>query len=506
MTQLSNMMDSEKSPSESRTRTSKGVIPLPDSANLPSDSKRWWVLANVSVGTFMAVLDGSIANVALPSISASLHAPLNGVQWVVAAYLLTISALLPVVGKVSDLIGKTRVYNFGFLLFAIGSALCALAPSLPLLITMRVVQAIGASFLMANSQAIVAQTFSAKERGRAMGITGVMVSIGALAGPAIGGVLIGSFGWPSIFWINVPIGIVGFLAAWRILPRQARQQVQEPFDYLGSVLFMGGMTLLLYTVSNAQSWGWTSGQSLGGLVGSALLLLFFYLRERAIPFPMLDFSLYKIRAFSMGTTAALLSFVSLFCTTIMLPFYMENALHFSPQTTGYAMAAYPLTMAVVAPFSGWLSDRIGPVVLTTSGLFLNALGFVSLNLLNLQAGVWIVALHLAVFGIGQGMFQAPNNSSVMGAVPRSKLGLAGGLNALVRNLGMVLGIALSVSLFSYRLKALTGQGDVYGNHVDQPLAFMAALHTVFWAAAVVSLLGVAFSFVRQTRPRTVVDS
>ncbi|OFW75827.1 MAG: hypothetical protein A2201_13730 [Alicyclobacillus sp. RIFOXYA1_FULL_53_8] len=221
---------------------------------------------------------------------------------------------------------------------------------------------------------------------------------------------------------------------------------------------------------------------------------------------MLDFSLYKIRAFSMGTTAALLSFVSLFCTTIMMPFYLQNALHFSPQTTGYTMAAYPLTMAVAAPFSGWLSDKIGPVVLTTSGLLLNALGFVSLTMLNLQASVWIVALHLAVFGIGQGMFQAPNNSSIMGSVPRSKLGLAGGLNALVRNLGMVFGIALSVSLFSYRLEALTGHGEVYGNHVNQPLAFMAALHTVFWAAAVVSLVGVGFSLVRQTPVRTVVDS
>lgn len=471
----------------------------------PADPARWWILANVSVGTFMAVLDGSIANVALPSISGSLHVPLHVVQWVVTAYLLTISALLPIVGKISDLFGKTRIYNLGFILFAIGSALCALAGNMPVLIGTRVLQAIGASFLMANSQAIVAQIFPATERGRAMGITGTMVSVGSLAGPAIGGVLIGSFGWPSIFWVNVPIGIVGFLAALKVLPKGSGVQKKEPFDYPGSVLFMAGMVALLYTVSNAQTWGWTSLASVAGLVGAAILLLLFYFRERLAKFPMLDLSLYRIRPFSMGTTAALLSFVSLFCTNIMMPFYMQNALHFSPQLTGYTMAAYPLTMAVVAPLSGWLSDRIGPMVLTTVGLFLNAIGFVSLNMLSLSAGVWLIALHMAVFGIGQGMFQSPNNASVMGSVPRSKLGIAGGLNALVRNVGMVLGIALSVSLFSYRLQALTGTSEAYGTYATQPEAFMGALHTVFWAAAVVCLLGVGFSFVRKPRSAALVS-
>lgn len=467
------------------------------------DPARWWVLANVSVGTFMAVLDGSIANVALPSISASLHVPLHLVQWVVTAYLLTISALLPIVGKVSDLFGKTRIYNIGFLLFAIGSAFCALAGSMPMLIATRVLQAVGASFLMANSQAIVAQRFPSNERGRAMGITGTMVSVGSLAGPVIGGVLIGAFGWPSIFWVNVPIGIIGFFAALKVLPKTPRGAIEEPFDYVGSILFVAGMVLLLYTVSNAQTWGWSSALSLIGLGGAIVLLVLFYVRERLTRFPMLDFSLYRIRAFSMGTTAALLSFVSLFCTNIMMPFYMQNALHFSPQLTGYTMAAYPLTMAIVAPLSGWLSDRTGPMVLTTVGLFLNALGFVSLNMLSLRAGVWVIALHMAVFGIGQGMFQSPNNSSIMGSVPRSKLGLAGGINALVRNVGMVLGIALSVSLFSYRLQVLTGRPEVYGGPSGQPEAFMGALHTVFWAAAVVCLLGVAFSFVRKPRSQVV---
>ncbi|MCF8563929.1 MFS transporter [Alicyclobacillus tolerans] len=460
------------------------------------DARRWWILANVSVGTFMAVLDGGIANVALPSISSTLHVSISVVEWVVTAYLLTISALLPVVGKVSDMLGKSRVYNVGFLVFAAGSALCGISTSVGMLIAMRVLQAMGASLLMANSQAIVALTFPAKERGRAMGIIGTMVAIGGLAGPAIGGVLIGWFGWPAIFWVNVPIGLIGFLAALKILPRPQRARTVEPFDYLGSVLFMAGIVLFLYTVSNAEAWGFGSLRSIGSFAVSAVLLGAFYLRERWTTHPMLDFSLYRNRLFAMGTSAALLSFAALFCTNIMMPFYMQNLLHFSPQLTGTVMAAYPLTMAVTAPVAGWLSDKIGPFVLTTAGLSLNALGFMSLNLLGAGAGAVVIALHLAVFGIGQGMFQSPNNSSIMGSVQREKLGVAGGINALVRNIGMLLGISLSVSLFSARLHQLTGSASLAAERTAGAQEFVAALHTVFWAAAAVCLLGVLFSLGR----------
>lgn len=461
--------------------------------------RRWWILANVSLGTFMATLDGSIANVALPTISLSLDVPLHLVQWVITAYLLTISALLPVVGKISDLIGRYRVYNSGFFVFAAGSALCALSTSIWMLILTRVIQAIGASLLMANSQAIITETFPLKERGRALGMVGTVVSLGSLTGPALGGLLIGWFGWSSIFWINVPIGIAAFFVTLKILSQPKLNRTGQPFDYAGSGLFMAFIVLLLYTVSNATEWGWGSAWTISGLVISLLLMIFFYVRERSVSYPMLDFSLYKNRIFAAGTTAGLLSFVSLFCTTVMMPFYMAHILNFSPQMTGYVMASYPLTMAIAAPFSGWLSDKIGPAILTTSGLALNALGFVSLNLLSTNAGAWMVAAHLAVFGIGQGLFQSPNNASIMGAVPRNKLGTAGSLNALVRNVGMVLGISLSVSLFTYRLRAVSGSNVISTDTAAGTEHFMTALHTVFWAAAIVCVIGIFLSFMRNSR-------
>lgn len=460
------------------------------------NNRRWWVLANVSIGTFMATLDGSIANVALPTISTSLHITLQTVQWVVTAYLLTISSLLPLVGKVSDMIGKAKVYNVGFIVFSIGSLLCSLSPTIALLILSRIAQAIGASLLMANSQGIVAQTFGIKERGRALGITGMMVSLGSLTGPAIGGFLIDSLGWPSIFWVNVPIGIFGFIYALMILPKEKGTKIDKSFDLWGSGLFIAGIVILLYSISNGESWGWTTGRTLGLLAVSFLLLIGFLVQERRAEDPMLDLSLYKIRTFSAGTGAGFLSFISLFTTTIMVPFYMQYVLHFSATNVGLAMVANPLVMVVVAPLSGWLSDHIGSIVLATGGLMVNALGFISLSMLGTNAGFWLIALHLAIFGLGQGMFQSPNNSSIMASVPKNKLGIAGGFNALVRNLGMVGGISLSVALFNGRLHALSRINPAFAH---SPAGFVEALHTVFWASAITSLAGATLSLMRNRK-------
>lgn len=463
--------------------------------------RKWWILGNVSVGTFMATLDGSIANVGLPTISESLHVPLHLVQWVVTAYLLTICAMLPLVGNLADRFGRSRLYNIGFLIFAAGSACCGLSGTIAMLVGSRILQAIGAALLMANSQALVVTTFPVHQRGRAFGITGTMVSLGSLSGPAIGGVLIGYFGWPSIFWVNVPIGVIGFVLGLFLLPKRTTESVVSGrFDYAGSALFVVGIVALLYTVSNGDVWGWSSAYSLLGLAMAILLLFGFGIRERLAKNPIIDFSLYKNRIFTSASFAAMLSFISLFCTNTMMPFYLEDVLHVSPQVTGTTMMAYPLAMAVIAPFAGWVSDRIGPYVLTTGGLALNAVGFILLSLLSTHVAVWLVALHLAIFGVGQGMFQSPNNSSLMGTAPRAKTGLVGGLNALVRNIGMVLGIALSVSLFSARLHALTGvsaQASL-ANVPSHP--FIAALHTVFWAAAGVCIAGALISSLRGGKP------
>lgn len=449
---------------------------------------RWLVLANVALGTFMSTLDGSIANVALPTISEKLNIPIHNVQWIVTSYLLTICALLPVMGKLSDRFGKSRVYNLGFLVFTAGSALCGFSGSLTGLILSRIVQAVGAACLMSCSQGIIAETFAGGNRGRALGITGTVVSLGSLTGPGIGGLILSSMNWNAIFLINVPIGILGFMAGFSLLPKDKIEQKKLAFDYLGSALFIIGIVTFLYAISNGEEIGWSNFFIWGSIVFSLILLVVFYFWEQKVQNPMLDFALYRIKAFGIGNMAALLSFMAHFTVVVMMPFYLQNVLGYPPQMTGYAMMTIPLVMAVVAPVSGWLSDKIDFRILTTAGLLVNVVGFALLNTLTTEVPFWAVALHLCIFGLGGGLFQSPNNSSIMGSVPKHKLGTAGGLNALVRNIGMVLGTALSVTLYSIGLNRYTG--------AIAPEGMLNAMKTVFWVAMGICLIALVISSLR----------
>jgi len=232
----------------------------------PQNRRRWLILANVSVGTFMATLDSSIVNVALPTMSVKLQADLSTLQWVVTAYLLTISSLLPVFGRVADLFGRKRVYSLGFIVFTLGSVLSGIALNIWFLVGMRALQAVGAAMLMSNSAAIITASFPPQERGRALGLTGTVVALGSLTGPAIGGILVGLTSWRAIFYINLPIGIIGYIAAQAILPKDPKQSKSESFDFVGAFLFALGMTSLLLALNHGQDWGWSSLPVSGGLI------------------------------------------------------------------------------------------------------------------------------------------------------------------------------------------------------------------------------------------------
>jgi len=464
---------------------------------LKSSSRyRWYILATVSVGTFMATLDSSIVNVALPTISVKLQADLSTLQWIVTAYLLTISSLLPIFGRIADLFGRRRIFSLGFIVFTFGSVLCGLATNIWFLIGMRVLQAIGASMLMANSAAIIIANFPPKERGRALGLTGTVVALGSLTGPALGGVIVGLFNWRSIFYINLPIGILGYLAARIILPHDKPQQNKESFDFSGAVLFTIGMISLLFAISNGQSWGWRSYPILGGLFIGTLSLAFFFHTEMRVTNPMIDLSLFKIRPFFIGNITGLLSFVAMFANVMLMPFYLQHVLDYSPTQVGLVMTAFPLTMMIIAPISGHASDRIGPIALTTSGLFVSAIGFLYLSTLTISSLFWQIVPGLLLMGLGAGLFQSPNNSSVMSSVPPNKLGVAGGISALVRNVGMVIGIAFSVSLFQSREAALL-VGANNPTHLQQVSSFVGAYHTVMLASMGIALIAALISLNRK---------
>lgn len=456
-----------------------------------SQNYRWYVLATVAIGTFMATLDGSIVNVALPTISGNFHSDLTTLQWVVSAYLLTITSLLPVFGRIADMLGRKKVYSLGFLMFTLGSVLCGFAQNIWFLVGTRVLQAVGAAMLMSNSAAIITSIFPPKERGRALGMTGSVVALGSLTGPALGGLLIGFTNWRAIFFINLPIGIIGYFAACVILPKDVPGKEKESFDFAGAFAFTFGMICLLLGITNGESWGWLSLPVLASLVLGIVSLLGFFFTERRVRHPMIDLSLFRNRPFLIGNLSGGLSFVAMFANNMLLPFYLQGILHYQPSQMGLILMIFPIVMIFVAPLSGHASDRFGPIVLTTSGLVISALGLYYFSTLPATAGFLRIIPGSILMGLGSGMFQSPNNSSVMSSVPSQKLSIAGGINSLVRNLGMVIGIAFSVSLF-----------DVWGGVTlpspGQVGAFMSAYHSVMLVAMGIALLAALISYNRKS--------
>lgn len=428
-----------------------------------SNGRKWIILIITSVSTFMSTLDASIVNIALPVMSARMKVSISAIQWVVTSYLLAITVLLLIWGKLSDLYGKRNIFACGFIVFAVGSLLCSVSQSLTMLVVSRVIQAVGASSMMSLSQGIVTGVFSSAERGRALGFVGTMVALGNLVGPSLGGILVHAFGWSSIFLINVPIGIVGSVLAFLIIPEIFEKEKNKAFDFKGSALFTAFVLLLFLGLLFVQQGTLSSVWILPTLAVSGGVLAWFLVTEKRCPAPLVDLKLFRAPQFSMGLAAAYLSFIAINSTLLFIPFYLQDLLHFSALKAGLVISIYPITMAIVAPISGWLSDKITYRPLTVAGMAVaSAALFMLTGLSERTPTSWLLAL-LCMLGGGIAVFQSPNNSSIMGSVPRAKLGVAGGTNALFRNLGFVSGTTFSVLIFSFSthmsINSLTGSFD-----------------------------------------------
>lgn len=450
-------------------------------------SKRWLVFAVTALGTFMATLDSSIVNVAMPTLALELSATIDLSQWVVTAYLLAIASLLLMFGKLGDVAGRRQVYSLGFVTFTFGSGLCAISGSMSMLIASRVFQAVGAAMLMANGPAIITLTFPTEGRGRALGMIGTVVALGSMTGPALGGLLVGTFGWQSVFTINLPVGLIGAWLSWSVFPKSDGRH-KEPFDILGAVLFAMAMVCLLLSVSFAQSLGWLSPQIIGGLTITAALTVLFVRHEKKITYAMLDLSLFNRWLFLAGNLSGMLSFMAVFSNVFLLPFLLASVLSFDARTIGLLLTPFPIVMALTAPISGRLSERISPAKLTTIGLLITTAGLWLQAGLSEQSTIARVAFGQAVLGLGNGIFQSPNNNSVMSSVSRNKVGIAGGISALVRNLGMVLGVAIAVAIFELFRQA--------NGTLHEQAAIVAGFRAALLTGSIFSLAGAALSMSR----------
>jgi EmrB/QacA subfamily drug resistance transporter len=449
--------------------------------------RRWWVLTTVGVGTFMSALDSSVVNTILPVLTRELGASVAAIEWVPAIYLLVISALLLGVGRAGDLFGYKRLYLAGFGLFVIGSMLCGLSPNVEALIGFRVLQGIGASMLYASSPAILTASFPPNQRGRALGAQGTFTYLGLSIGPSLGGYLASAVGWRSVFYMNVPVGLLAIFLALRVVANDRPAARGERFDVAGATLFGIALAAVIVALNKGHDWGWGSGPVLAFLVASAAIFAAFVALERRRAHPMLDPALFRSRAFSAAAASALLNYVCLYALLFVLPFLLIHGRGLDARHAGLVLTAQPIVMAIVAPFSGALSDRVGSRLPSTLGMAIIGVGLAVLGAIVGGASLAAIAGCLAFIGLGIGIFVSPNNSALMGAAPRNRQGIAAGVLATARNAGMVLGVGLAGAVFTTVL-AGAPEGSLP--------ALVAGTQASLWVAAAVAVVGAVTSGLR----------
>ncbi len=447
--------------------------------------RKWWVLIAIGTGSFMSALDGSVVNTILPVIRSAFASEVATIEWVVTVYLLVMSGLLLTFGRLGDLRGHKSVYIWGFAIFVLSSAICGAAVSAEMLIVSRGIQAIGAAMVAANAPAILTGNFPAEQRGRALGLSAMMTYLGLTVGPSFGGWLAHMLGWRSVFYINVPVGILALTLSLLYVPKENPTENGQRFDLPGAAVFLAGLVTLLLALNKGAEWGWTSALTLTLFATAGLLLAGFILIERRAPAPMLDLHLFRIPLFSAATLSAILNYICLYSITFLMPFYLIQGRGLNSAQAGLIMTAQPILMAITAPISGALSDKIGSRTPGMIGMALIGLGLFLLSRLGPASSLWSAALGLSTAGLGTGIFISPNSSALMGSAPRHRQGIASGVLAASRNAGMVLGVGLAGAVLTTNLAG------------DSTSALFQGISRGFMAAVIVAVLGIIVGVVKE---------
>ncbi len=457
------------------------------------------ILIALGMLTFMSVLDGSIVNIALPSISKDLHIPLNQATWTVIVYLIVISGLLLLFGRMGDVFGKIKIFKIGTVIFTIGSFLAGISEfGLIFLLAARVVQAIGASMAMATSFGITTSNFPASMRARAMSITGMFVSLGAIAGPAIGGAILSLLSWSYIFWVNVPFGLLTILIGIKYFPKDTIAQPDEKIDYTGSILFFAFIAIFFLAVNAAEVVGFQDIWVISGLVISILFLIAFIKVENVIKEPMIKLEIFKNQLYSISLTTAFLVFAINSYTNILMPFYLQDLRKLTPGQAGLILMCFPIANFIFSPISGWAGDKFDKELITLiglAGLTLSQIGYLSIG----GASPYVLlVITLIANGMSSAIFMSPNNALTMSTVPRPLLGIAGSVTALARNVGFIVGNTFATTMLFIGMSQLAGYRVV--NYLPKhPEYFIQSMHWSFIFAALMSLLAFALTLYRMLK-------
>ena len=438
----------------------------------------------------MAILDANIVLIALPTISADLHASPFESVWIIMGYILINASLLLTFGRLSDIFGRVKLYNIGFALFTAGSGLCSIAPNGISLVVFRLVQGAGGALIFANAAALLTDVFPTTERGRALGLNQVAGTFGSVLGLALGGILAGSFlGWRSIFWINIPVGT--FATAWAYFKLKETSQPRrgEKLDPVGNVLFAAGLSASLLGLMLGALVGW-SPLFLGFIFAGVSCVAAFAFVETRVKFPMMDLSLFRIRAFAAGMGANLLASMARGGVSLVLVFYFQGVLLLDAFTAGLQLIPFSVAFVTFGPLSGYLSDRYGSREFATAGVLLVSAALFWFGLFPFQNFYqWIGPMLLA--GAGAGMFVAPNIASIMNATPTPRRGVASGMSSTLINAGFLLSLGISFVVMATSVPTVVLQSIFSGSSVPIPplekQSFVGSLHGLFILMGFISL-------------------
>jgi EmrB/QacA subfamily drug resistance transporter len=449
-----------------------------------NSTRNWLVMAAVGVGSLLGSLDSSVVNIALPTIRRSFGTEVATAEWVVAIYLLMVCGFLLSFGRIGDMHGQKPVYVCGFAAFVASSALCGLAPSIAMLILFRAVQGMGGAMIFTSGAAILTQTFPPSQRGRVLGLQVLMVYLGGMTGPSLGGWLTDRFTWRAVFYVNVPVGLIALVLSAKFIPWVKPASKHERFDFPGAALFLATFSLLLIALNQGHTYGWTSSYIVRMFAAAALLLAVFVLVESRTRSPLLDLGLFRAPTFSLCATSAICNYMAMFSIAFLMPFYLIQGHGLSSSSAGLLMTVQPLVMVISAPAAGAISDRVGTRGPAMLGMALVAVAMYLLSRLGPTSSLVYIGAAIGTAGLGAGCFVAPNSSTLMGSAPKNRLGIAAAVLATARFIGMILGVGVSGAIFTTLIRAHT------------QAAFFSGIQISFLVASAVSCVGCITSAAR----------
>ncbi len=464
---------------------------------------KWTALSCTSLGALFSVLSGSTLIIALPEIMKDLRTNMTVILWTVMSYMLVLTILVPAIGRVADMIGRKKLFVWGFIVFTVGSLLCGFSQSGIELLLFRLIQSVGGALLVANGVPIVADAFPKKELGQAMGINSMVISIAFVIGPVLGGLLIG-YGWRIIFFSNVPIGIIGTIWSAIQLKELDILPQHQVFDWSGTITFSLGMLFLLLALTFGGFAGWNNLPIILLFIASVIFLGLFIHIENHKDNPMLDMRLFKSRVLAFAYGSNLLNGIARGAVTFLLVFYFQGIKGFDPILSGVLLTPFAISMMIVSPISGWLSDKYGARELSSIGLLISAIGLIGFIRITPATSIMELVIWMLIMGLGSGMFFSPNTSAIMGAVPVERRGIAGGVRTMMNNAGTVISMALAMAIISSSITSEALQGLFLGTQVGSKgiavKQFISGLQIAFAISFVFSLIGAFISYLRGDMP------